>query len=782
MQQDWPKEIWATQLAGLLTGKAMAAYTALCAVESEDYESMKKAVLHRYDVNEETHRLRFRQDRKRSEESFREWICRAADHFDCWVKDREIPLREMVIMEQVLLSVPEDLAVWLRERRPESLDELGKLADDYVLARTGESVRTQTKGPAVGLTTSSEKQGVNRRPIRRQEEYSTPAPEGGRARVNTHGDKQCFHCRQWGHLMYNCPNRKEWNVRGASKSALYGESCTEVAWDKRRAKYLQRGTLDGETVPMLVDTGCDLTLAHADYVDVSKVSGSETVPVRYVHGDTMEYPTAEVELCLERTMKTTKVAVAPTLPVPVPVLLGRDVWDMEKGFEGPKVGLLVETRAQKRLRERSEPTLPDQGQDKGGPDEDDTGGPGLGGGVEQSREEAQTTSAVEQGNLPVVTSLQATREEVKQWQERDPTLTKACGLAQQGKTEPTVGEGAHFYLQDGLLFRHWHPRGKQGSDVRACEQLVLPKECRSLVLRLAHDVPLAGHLGVAKTKGRVLQRYYWPGVFTDIAEYCRTCEVCQRSQTRKPARAPLVSMPLIHKPFQRIAMDLIGPLPKSKKGNRFILTICDYATRYPEAIPLPSTEAPRIVKELVLLFSRVGVPEEVLTDQGPNFMSALLSEVYRALQIRRIRTTPYHPQTDGLVERFNGTLKSMIKKFTSRNKRDWDEYLPYLLFAYREVPQESTGFSPFELLYGHRVRGPLDVIREGWTGERGGEMPVATHVVEMRDRLREMTDLVQVNVAKAQGRQRSHYDQGTTERAFSEGEQVRSCSQPRLTN
>ena len=224
-QQDWPKEIWATQLAGLLTGKAMAAYTALRAVESEDYKSVKKVVLHRYDVNEETHRLRFHQDRKWSEESFREWICRAADHFDCWVKDREIPLREMVIMEQVLLSVPEDLAVWLRERHPGSLDELGKLADDYVLARTGESVRTQTKGPAVGLTTSSEKQGVNRRPIRRQEECSTPAPEGGRARVNTHGNKQCFHCRQWGHLMYNCPNRKEWNVRGASKSALYGESC-----------------------------------------------------------------------------------------------------------------------------------------------------------------------------------------------------------------------------------------------------------------------------------------------------------------------------------------------------------------------------------------------------------------------------------------------------------------------------------------------------------------------------------------------------------------------------
>lgn len=117
--------------------------------------------------------------------------------------------------------------------------------------------------------------------------------------------------------------------------------------------------------------------------------------------------------------------------------------------------------------------------------------------------------------------------------------------------------------------------------------------------------------------------------------------------------------------------------------------------------------------------------------------------MYNALQINRIRTTPYHPQTDGLVEHFNGTLKAMLKKFTSRNQQDWDEYLPYLLFAYREAPQESTGFSPFELLYGRQVRGPLDVLKEGWTGENCEEVPVIVHVVEMRERLEEMVELVQ---------------------------------------
>ena len=294
--------------------------------------------------------------------------------------------------------------------------------------------------------------------------------------------------------------------------------------------------------------------------------------------------------------------------------------------------------------------------------------------------------------------------------------------------------------------------------MQACEQLVLPECCRQTVLLLAHDIPMAGHLGVTKTMKRVLQRYFWPGVFKDVSDYCKTCEVCQRSQVKRPARAQMVPMPLVQKPFQRIAMDLVGPLPRSKNGNRFILTICDYATRYPEAIPLPSTETPRIVKELLKIFTRVGVPEEVLTDQGTNFMSGLLGEVYCLLQIKRIRTTPYHTQTDGLVERFNGTLKSMIKKFTSKNKKDWDEYLPYLLFAYHEVPQESTGFSPFEMLYGRRVRGPLDVLRESWTGEQEGEVPTITHVVEIRERMAEMADLVRQNAEQAQNRQRKYYD------------------------
>ena len=153
-------------------------------------------------------------------------------------------------------------------------------------------------------------------------------------------------------------------------------------------------------------------------------------------------------------------------------------------------------------------------------------------------------------------------------------------------------------------------------------------------------------------------------------------------------------------------MDIVGPLPKTARGHRYILVICDYATRYPEAMPLKRFTAPAVAEQLMELFSRHGVPKEILTDQGTNFMSQLLQELYKMLGVKPVRTTPYHPQTDGLVERFNQTLKQMLRKIIDEEGRDWDKLVPYILFAYREVPQSSTGFSPFEMVYGRDVRGP----------------------------------------------------------------------------
>ena len=165
-------------------------------------------------------------------------------------------------------------------------------------------------------------------------------------------------------------------------------------------------------------------------------------------------------------------------------------------------------------------------------------------------------------------------------------------------------------------------------------------------------------------------------------------------------------------PFKRIAMDIVGPLQKTRKGHGYVLVVNDYATRYTKAIPLRHFTTVTVAEELMQLFARYGVPEEILTDQGTNFNAQLLKELYHLMGVKTIRTTPYHPQTDGLVERFNCTFKEMLQRVLVTDKREWDSLLPHVLFAYREVPQATTGFSPFELVYGRDVRGPLDILKE----------------------------------------------------------------------
>ena len=170
----------------------------------------------------------------------------------------------------------------------------------------------------------------------------------------------------------------------------------------------------------------------------------------------------------------------------------------------------------------------------------------------------------------------------------------------------------------------------------------------------------------------------------------------------------------------------------------------------------------------------MGVPEEVLSDMGTQFVSSCMQEVSRLLNIRQLTTTPYHPICNGLVEKFNGTLKMMLRRLCSEQPRQWNRYINALLFAYREVPQASTVFAPFELLYGRTVRGPMRIIRHLWTGEtdRSEVRSSYQYVFELRERLEETMRIAQEELAKAQHRQKLYYDRGAKERTFEIGDRV----------
>lgn len=156
-------------------------------------------------------------------------------------------------------------------------------------------------------------------------------------------------------------------------------------------------------------------------------------------------------------------------------------------------------------------------------------------------------------------------------------------------------------------------------------QLVVPQCVREVILQLSHSIPWAGHRGKHKTLARIKRHFYWPGLRRDVTQYCKSCPECQKVSMRSPSRAPLQPLPVVGTPFERLGMDIVGLVERSRAGNRFMLVITDYATRYPEVFPKKSIKAKYVATCLIQLFSRVGFPCQILTDQGTNFMSTLLT-------------------------------------------------------------------------------------------------------------------------------------------------------------
>lgn len=176
-----------------------------------------------------------------------------------------------------------------------------------------------------------------------------------------------------------------------------------------------------------------------------------------------------------------------------------------------------------------------------------------------------------------------------------------------------------YFTENGLYYRQYT---SSGENPNVCKQLLVPQNLRNDVLNIAHDGIMFGHFNIRKTTNNVLSDFYWPSLGKDVRIYCRSCDVCQKTIPKgRISKLPLGKMPLIDTPFSRVAIDLIGPIhPPTEEGHRFILTVIDYATRYPEAIALKRIDTETIPESLVDIYSRVGVPREVLSDQGKNLL------------------------------------------------------------------------------------------------------------------------------------------------------------------
>ena len=266
-----------------------------------------------------------------------------------------------------------------------------------------------------------------------------------------------------------------------------------------------------------------------------------------------------------------------------------------------------------------------------------------------------------------------------------------------------VLEQESFEVVDGVLF-YVHP------DPTAADQwrLAVPQCLRETLLKEYHEGKFAGHFAERKIYATMSRRYWWKGMRVDVRRFCRRCLVCaSRKGTGRKKRPPLQSV-AVGGPFEMVGVDVLQ-LPLSHQGHQYAVVFQDYLTKWPEVFAVADQKAETIARLLVEhVVVRHGVPGRLLSDRGPNFLSALIQELCKLLGTTKVNTSGYHPQCDGLVEKFNSTLINMLSKNVEKYGRDWDAHLPYLLFAYRVAVQDSTNFSPFYLLYGREPELPTE--------------------------------------------------------------------------
>ena len=223
------------------------------------------------------------------------------------------------------------------------------------------------------------------------------------------------------------------------------------------------------------------------------------------------------------------------------------------------------------------------------------------------------------------------------------------------------------------------------------------------------------------------------GCGRDVKTYCSRCDQCaSRKGPGRKQKGPM-SQYNVGAPMEGVAIDVLGPLPTTDRGNRYLLIAMDYFTKWPEAYAIPNQEAITVAKVLVQeFFCQFGVPLEIHSDQGRNFEASVFREVCKLLQVSKTHTTPLHPQSDGMVERMNHTIEAQLAMFVEQDQKDWDQYVPLLMMAYRSAVHDTTKCTPAELMVGRNLRLPIDLLL-GRPEEK--EESVVDYVAQLQTRL-----------------------------------------------
>ncbi len=288
-----------------------------------------------------------------------------------------------------------------------------------------------------------------------------------------------------------------------------------------------------------------------------------------------------------------------------------------------------------------------------------------------------------------------------------------------------------------------------------CSKFEFSDDEKLMIFKQCHDSKIGGHVGIHRTIKKIKNQFNWKGLKEDVVEYIKNCESCQKGKvTNKRVKQPMQITSTSSEPFEKIVLDIVGPLVTTLSGNTYILTLQDDLTKYSMGIALPNHQTNTIAEAFVTNFVCThGIPQIILTDQGTDFLSKIFTEVCNLLQINKINTSPFHPQTNGSLERSHRTLTEYLRHYVDKKLNNWDEYLPYAFFVYNSTEHTSTGYQPYSLLFGRRLEIPVNLSHEPEP-----RYNYDNYYFDLKQKMQESHKIARENLIKRKIKSKQNYD------------------------
>jgi transposase InsO family protein len=280
---------------------------------------------------------------------------------------------------------------------------------------------------------------------------------------------------------------------------------------------------------------------------------------------------------------------------------------------------------------------------------------------------------------------------------------------------------------------------------------------RSDIMKIYHDTPANGaHFVRNKTTQKIKQRYFWPNMISDIRNYVKSCIPClQNNHLRQKPPGMLKPIKPPEGVWQLLTMDFHGPItPTTKDGNKYIISLTDVLSKFviTKAVrDCTASTAARFITEEVIL--KYGTPKCILTDNGTHFTASIMSELFKKIGVTHLYSTPYHPMTNGQIERYNATMDSKIAALSNEKRTNWDEQLQYVTFNYNTNIHTTTGETPFEMMYGRSPILPFDQQQPTINLVQNPQ-----HITELKQYLATLTERAKMNILQQQCRYKNRYD------------------------